>query len=1003
MMGYKSKNFFRFAAFPMILALLSIFPVQVSGWNHTEIEWRTLETDHFSIHFHEGEEWSARETARIAEEIHGALTKFYGFSPGRIHINLYDKWDKSAGATYYYLNRIDIDASDYDFALRGAADWLRNVITHEYTHMVTIQAAMKMPLWMPSIYLQGITFEKEKRPDVINGYPNFQGSLPYAGEIVPNWLAEGVAQFQCPCARNDIWDSHRDMILRMAVLNDRLLTLDEMGVFGKNSFDAEKLYNQGYSLVRFINESYGAEKLTELVKEHSGFLRLSFNGACRKVLGVDDSELYAEWVRKITKEYSAVRDEVSENRIEGERVAQHGFMNIFPLFAGKEGGYYYLSNRGRDYMGVDLVHQGTDGKCDIIARDVSSKPSLSKDRRQICYSKRSGDNKYQYELNDIFITYLGAGIERRLTKSDRVVDPVFSPDGKSIAAISGNDGSEHIVLIDVVGGSVRPLSRKRTAQRYYRLSWGDGGILATRFLGVSNDIVLIDPETGDETEIISTGADERDPAWDRSGAGFFYSSDKTGIFNIYYRSPAENKDLYVTNVLGGAFSPDSDGDDIVFSSFGTDGYEIRRIDGWRKSAAPASASEVYEDLITERDTYINRAKCSQGQVTDYDYSDLDRRLKDAKKYNVDYTPVYIFPRIVWYDDQLRLGVVADTRDYLDRQAVYGAASVNKDKEFNLQFGIESRQFKPTFFFNFYAARKYYNYFEEASGDVQVRYDLWDAFFGCRLELDQPSARDRKEIVLQYNHGEYGLNINAWDIADVELGWNYYKANEFSVYLNYSGIGSGISSDINPSSGRRFRLELTRAYDKMSSGSFEYNFKPIYDKNEFGRYTLVYEEFIPLPYWSHVLSLFIRGGAIDESKVDDFFNLFIGSRDGMRGYSYYSMGGRKNAMVRATYRFPVWNNINRQVLTTYFSSIYAGIFAEAGRAWDEDRFMTEDYKRDAGFELRLKGFNFYNYPLAASLEAAYGIDEIIYADPFRPDISISEGREWKFYGSVFFDF
>ncbi|MCK7469421.1 MAG: hypothetical protein MZU95_00465 [Desulfomicrobium escambiense] len=40
-------------------------------------------------------------------------------------------------------------------------------------------------------------------------------------------------------------------------------------------------------------------------------------------------------------------------------------------------------------------------------------------------------------------------------------------------------------------------------------------------------------ETGVETESFSTDADERDPRWS-DGAGFFYASDRTGIFNIYY-------------------------------------------------------------------------------------------------------------------------------------------------------------------------------------------------------------------------------------------------------------------------------------------------------------------------------------------------------------------------------------------------------------------------------------------------------------------------------------
>mgnify|MGYP001768762061 FL=1 len=61
---------------------------------------------------------------------------------------------------------------------------------------------------------------------------------------------------------------------------------------------------------------------------------------------------------------------------------------------------------------------------------------------------------------------------------------------------------------------------------------------------------------------------------------------------------------------------------------------------------------------------------------------------------------------MYYDDQLRLGLAMDSRDYMDRQSVFAAGSINADKEFNLQFGFETRQFPPTFSFNFLSARKY---------------------------------------------------------------------------------------------------------------------------------------------------------------------------------------------------------------------------------------------------------------------------------------------------------
>ena len=127
------------------------------------------------------------------------------------------------------------------------------------------------------------------------------------------------------------------------------------------------------------------------------------------------------------------------------------------------------------------------------------------------------------------------------------------------------------------------------------------------------------------------------------------------------------------------------------------------------------------------------------------------------------------------------------------------------------------------------------------------------------------------------------------------------------------------------------------------------------------------------------------------------------RDGMRGYSYYSIGGTKNVMGRLTYRFPIWRNIDYQIPGIYFQSIYAAVFAEAGKAWNKNTFDIEEPQTGVGYELRLSGFTFFSYPLAATFMGAYGLDTIEYNDPFATELSYTEGEEWRYYGSVLFSF
>jgi hypothetical protein len=986
------------------------------SWNRTEIDWRTVRTDHFDIHYHPGEEWSAKQAARIAEEIYGPITDFYSFEPGsRVHISLFDKTDISEGATYYYLNRIDISASDIEFHLRGTANWLRNVITHEFTHLVSIQSGMKLPRRIPALYVQAISFEREKRPDVITGYPNFQMSLPIAGEIVPNWFAEGTAQYQCDIARNDFWDSHRDMLLRVAALNGELLTMDEMGVFGKNSLRSEMVYNQGFSMVIFIARRFGRETLAALTDALSGIHRWTFNGSCKRVLDISEDELYNIWREAVILNYQNIATIIERDSREGERIAGDGFMNLFPVEDTREGGVLYLSNKGGDYSSLDLVHVTSSGSESTLEGEITSRFDCTPDGGRICYAKRTKKNKYGYAINDIFIYERGGSRSRRLTQALRATDPTWSPDGRRIACVVSSDGTDHIMIVDAESDVNNVVSGTVPGRRYFGLSWGERGILASRFDGVSRDIVLIDPVSGDEHTLIESDADERDPAWDSDGGGFFYASDRTGIFNIYYRDIDRGTDIMVTNTIGGAFNPSFEGEACLFSAYGSGGYEIRRIVNWRATAIAVDDGDEHIELMENRRSCIGTSinlERSEDPDEEQKRRELDEHIgrqinAGGENFGISYTSLFFFPTFQIYDGSPRIGLALDSRDMLDRQSLFASGTISfENTEFDIYLNFETRQFKPTFSIDFFRSRKFYSYITRILGrtvDFYTRYDLWDAFFTCRFEFEKPTPFSRKDISLRYNHGEYGLNIEALEVFGVEVGWTYYKGDEISLIFNYRTVRREVDADINPRRGRDVQLEVTRAYNKLSSGEFEYSFMPVYGKNYYGRYVLRYEEFMPLPFWRHALSLYAKGGALDNTNIDDFFYLYVGSRDGLRGYSYYSMGGTKMAMARLTYRFPLLGGINRRVFHVYLQALYLGLFAEAGKAWNEEELDLRGNKKDIGFEVRMKGFSFYSYPLAVSFEAAYGLNDVQYTDPFDRETTFYEGKDWKFYGSVLFSF
>ncbi len=702
---------------------LGLVPSRSVAWNQSEISWLTITTEHFCVQYHKGLERYAEHAAAVAESVYGPVTEMYGYKPdGKIYLNLSDVEDESQGVTYYYLNRIDITVTPYDFWFRGSAAWIVNVIAHEFTHMVSVQSSFKYPRRIPSLYLQAVNFEKEKRPDVIYGYPNFQMSIPVPGEILPGWFAEGMAQYQCSGACHDMWDSHRDMMLRTAFMSGTLLTIDEMGVFGKNSRGSEMVYNQGFSLAGFVARRFGADKLRDLALAFSSIKRWGFDGACEQVLALSDEELYRMWKEDLSAHYGPVVSRVGEREVDGEKIAGKGFQNHFPASGKDAREYYFISNRGRDYSDLDLMRKDREGREKPIVSNTSSRFGISPDGGRICFARKTRSNDHGYLRSDLFLYSLESKKEKRLTRGLRASNPAWSPDGARIVCAITGKGAQRIAIVDAANGSHSFVTPDVSEREYMGLSWGAGGILATRFEGESRDIVLVDPGSGVETEIVATDADERDPRWSDDGAGFFYASDRTGIFNIYYHPMDGSGDLMATNCMGGAFEPAAVGADLLYTGYGPEGFEIRAIVDWRASAVPVDPTADDGRLAAQRMSIAARPSAwtaDPGASGAIEGSGASTSIP-GKKFGIEYTKTFVYPRFMVFQGDPRVGVFLDTGDYLGRQSVFAGGSVAANGEFDLNLAVETKQFKPTFGFEVYRSRTRYGY----QGRSKKRTAIW---------------------------------------------------------------------------------------------------------------------------------------------------------------------------------------------------------------------------------------------------------------------------------------
>ena len=510
---------------------------QPSGYNHPELKWETIETEHFVIQYHNGLNRTPKLVAKVAEEIYLPITSLYKFIPdSKVYIIIKDTDDYSNGAAYYYDNKIEIWTKPSDFILRGTHNWIRNTLAHEFAHIVSMQRARKMSRSFPALYFQSIGYEKEKRDDVLYGFPNVLISYPFSGTIVPMWFAEGIAQYGPDKLGWEHWDSHRDMIIRMRILNNDLLSLNEMGVFGKTSIGNESTYNQGYSLVKYIAGKYGDDSLEKLAKAMGSFFAFSFNHAAKKVLGISQKQLYIDWKNHLETYYRDKTKIIAENEVTGKIIEDKGNGNFYPTWSPDSKSYAYISNKNSDYISLTSLYTNSlnESKQEFLAPGVAYSVSWSRDSEKIVYSRYNKREHGSY-FYDIFVYDIKKKKEVRLTKGMRATYPAFSSDGTKISFASGSDGSYNLTVMDIDTKKLKFLTGFKDDTRICQSSWSPDGSKIAFCISkdASKDIALIDSDGKNIRYLVKGNEDSRNPVFSPDGKKIYFSSDMTGVFNIY--------------------------------------------------------------------------------------------------------------------------------------------------------------------------------------------------------------------------------------------------------------------------------------------------------------------------------------------------------------------------------------------------------------------------------------------------------------------------------------
>jgi hypothetical protein len=555
----------------MLLLCAGIYGQTESGGSSSALS--QVETEHYVVVFQDDYKYFAHQVVIVAEEIWSNLVNVYGLIEDyqKIHIYIQDPGDYAQGMALASKNSVIIYTTALNFGIRGTSNWIRNVLTHELAHVFSIKTASKDNFFRHIEIGTRTSFQN----------PDWNVTLHYLDLLVPRWWSEGIAQYEAYKTGGDVWDTHRDMFLRMAALEDDLLDYVEMGTFwNRSGFYGEMTYNQGYSMVLFVDSMYGEKAVRQTAKAKSYF---TFNRSLKKAIGKNGQSLYMDWQHHLKKKYGRVKSAVGPTLREGARVINAGYWDHFGVYSPDGRKIAFVSNKGYDitFLHLFVKDVGT-GKVRQLTHNrevVDSRVQWFPEGDKLLYSRGLENSP---GLMDIFIYDLDKNEETPITWRARALDPALSPDGSTIAYIKNDKGIQNLALVGADGRRPdRLLTHFNDGTQLYSPCWAPDGnyIIVGIFKDSSRDIAVVSAEAdpydrlkalNDSTFfpdslnyqadlefrlLVSTSADERDPVLSPDGEYLYYASDRTGIFNIYRMNLETGETGQVTNVLGGAFSP----------------------------------------------------------------------------------------------------------------------------------------------------------------------------------------------------------------------------------------------------------------------------------------------------------------------------------------------------------------------------------------------------------------------------------------------------------------
>ncbi len=533
--------------------------------------WRTLESAHFVVHYHDPLADVGRRVVAVAERSHTVLAPVFDHAPAeKTHIVLRDTTDGANGfASVLPRNQITLFATAPrgNSVLNDHDDWLYALTAHEYTHILHLDSIGGLPFW----------------------YNKVLGKTWAPNQIQPRWVIEGLATHEESkrTSGGRTRSALFDMELRVAVLSNKPIDLDSMSSGPQAWPHGSTPYLYGGHFLKYVFDRFGEDRVKDMSWAFgSSPIPYGLNHSIRKATGERFDVLYEDWLEYMRSKYQNQLEAIERRgRMEGRRITFSGEGTRDPRFvaSGKYIVFRESDGRSRARLRSIPVGQNAAKVSDYAVVDRAGGFDVLADGSLVV--EQAMNFRTNYSFQDLVLWNKKSAELVRITRGARARDPAVSPDER-LVAFSMNTPAKSKIAVVPLHADATPVVVYEGAGRYDQVfapEWSPDGrkiVFSAWRAGGFRDIVMVDRESKEVQELTRDRALDTDPVFSPDGRFVYFSSDRNGVYNVYAYELATKRILQVTNVLGCALNPEvsPDGKRLIYQGFDVGGYDLYELE-----------------------------------------------------------------------------------------------------------------------------------------------------------------------------------------------------------------------------------------------------------------------------------------------------------------------------------------------------------------------------------------------------------------------------------------